>query len=186
MCVVCVVCVFGILLLYDVVVDVFECFGFMFSVDGDVFIVELLLYCFDLEIEEDLIEEVVCIYGFEQIFVKLLVVESVMCLIDEVCCIMYDVCYVVVVCDYYEVVNFVFVESEWEVDFVGNINLILLLNLIVSQYLVMCSMFIGGLFDKVCYNVNCKVLCVCMFEVGCVFYCDVSVVDGGLLIVGYV
>ena len=177
--------VLGIPLSHDVVADVFKRLGLTFSVDGDVFIVEPPSYRFDLEIEEDLIEEVARIYGFEQIPAKPPVAESAMRPTDEARRTMHDVRHAVAARDYHEVVNFAFVESEWEADFAGNTNPIPLLNPIASQYSVMRSTLIGGLLDKVRYNVNRKASRVRMFEVGRVFHRDASVADGGLSIAGY-
>jgi len=177
--------VLGIPLSHEVVADVFKRLGLTFSVDGDVFIVEPPSYRFDLEIEEDLIEEVARIYGFEQIPAKPPVAESAMRLTDEARRTMHDVRHAVAARDYHEVVNFAFVETEWEADFAGNTNPIPLLNPIASQYSVMRSTLIGGLLDKVRYNLNRKASRVRMFEVGRVFHRDASVADGGLSIAGY-
>ncbi|MGM3276644.1 phenylalanine--tRNA ligase subunit beta [Ralstonia sp. 24A2] len=177
--------VLGIPLSHEVVADVFKRLGLTFNVDGDVFIVEPPSYRFDLEIEEDLIEEVARIYGFEQIPAKPPVAESAMRPTDEARRTMHDVRHAVAARDYHEVVNFAFVEAEWEADFAGNTNPIPLLNPIASQYSVMRSTLIGGLLDKVRYNLNRKASRVRMFEVGRVFHRDASVVDGGLSIAGY-
>ena len=83
--------VLGIPLSHDVVADVFKRLGLTFSVDGDVFIVEPPSYRFDLEIEEDLIEEVARIYGFERIPAKPPVAESAMRPTDEARRTMHDV-----------------------------------------------------------------------------------------------
>ena len=177
--------VLGIPLSHDVVADVFKRLGLTFSVDGDVFIVEPPSYRFDLEIEEDLIEEVARIYGFERIPAKPPVAESAMRPTDEARRTMHDVRHAVAARDYHEVVNFAFVEAEWEADFAGNTNPIPLLNPIASQYSVLRSTLIGGLLDKVRYNVNRKASRVRLFEVGRVFHRDAGVADGGLSIAGY-
>ncbi|MRS99307.1 phenylalanine--tRNA ligase subunit beta [Ralstonia pickettii] len=177
--------VLGITLSHDVVEDVFKRLGLSFSVDGDVFIVEPPSYRFDLEIEEDLIEEVARIYGFERIPAKPPVAENAMRPTDEAHRTMHDVRHAVAARDYHEVVNFAFVETEWEADFAGNTNPIPLLNPIASQYSVMRSTLIGGLLDKVRYNLNRKASRVRMFEVGRVFHRDATVADGGLSIAGY-
>ena len=177
--------VLGIPLSHEVVADVFKRLGLTFNVEGDVFIVEPPSYRFDLEIEEDLIEEVARIYGFEQIPAKPPVAESAMRPTDEARRTMHDVRHAVAARDYHEVVNFAFVETEWEADFAGNANPIPLLNPIASQYSVMRSTLIGGLLDKVRYNLNRKASRVRMFEVGRVFHRDASVADGGLSIAGY-
>ncbi|MEE2976179.1 MAG: phenylalanine--tRNA ligase subunit beta [Pseudomonadota bacterium] len=177
--------VLGIPLSHDVVADVFKRLGLTFSVDGDVFIVEPPSYRFDLEIEEDLIEEVARIYGFERIPAKPPVAENAMSPTDEAHRTMHDVRHAVAARDYHELVNFAFVETEWEADFAGNTNPIPLLNPIASQYSVMRSTLIGGLLDKVRYNLNRKASRVRMFEVGRVFHLDATVADGGLSIAGY-
>ena len=60
--------VIGIPLTNDIVADVFKRLAFEFKQEpGDVFIVTPPSYRFDIEIEEDLIEEVARIYGFENI-----------------------------------------------------------------------------------------------------------------------
>ncbi|WP_199030471.1 phenylalanine--tRNA ligase subunit beta [Ralstonia sp. ASV6] len=177
--------VLGIPLSHEVVADVFKRLALTFSVDGDVFIVEPPSYRFDLEIEEDLIEEVARIYGFEQIPAKPPVAENEMRSTDEARRTMHDVRHAVAARDYHEVVNFAFVETEWEADFAGNTNPIPLLNPIASQYSVMRSTLIGGLLDKVRYNLNRKASRVRMFEVGRVFHRDAGVADGGLSIAGY-
>ncbi|KHK56659.1 phenylalanyl-tRNA synthetase subunit beta [Ralstonia sp. A12] len=177
--------VLGIPLSHEVVADVFKRLGLTFNVEGDVFTVEPPSYRFDLEIEEDLIEEVARIYGFEQIPAKPPVAESAMRPTDEARRTMHDVRHAVAARDYHEVVNFAFVETEWEADFAGNTNPIPLLNPIASQYSVMRSTLIGGLLDKVRYNLNRKASRVRMFEVGRVFHRDASVADGGLSVAGY-
>ncbi|MHA6908568.1 phenylalanine--tRNA ligase subunit beta [Ralstonia pseudosolanacearum] len=177
--------VLGIPLSHEVVADVFKRLGLTFSVDGDVFVVEPPSYRFDIEIEEDLIEEVARIYGFEQIPAKPPVAENAMRPTNEARRTMHDVRHAVAARDYHEVVNFAFVETEWEADFAGNTQPIPLLNPIASQYSVMRSTLIGGLLDKVRYNLNRKASRVRLFEVGRVFRRDAEVADGGLSVAGY-
>lgn len=177
--------VLGIPLSHEVVSDVFKRLGLTFSVDGDVFVVEPPSYRFDIEIEEDLIEEVARIYGFEQIPAKPPVAENAMRPTNEARRTMHDVRHAVAARDYHEVVNFAFVETEWEADFAGNTQPIPLLNPIASQYSVMRSTLIGGLLDKVRYNLNRKASRVRLFEVGRVFRRDAEVADGGLSVAGY-
>lgn len=177
--------VLGIALTNATVSDVFTRLGLAFRVEGDDFIVDPPSYRFDLEIEEDLIEEVARIYGFEQIPAKPPVAESAMRPTDEARRTMHDVRHAVAARDYSEVVNFAFVETEWEADFAGNTQPIALLNPIASQYSVMRSTLLGGLLDKVRYNLNRKASRVRLFEVGRVFRRDAEVADGGLSVAGY-
>ncbi len=177
--------VLGIALTNAIVSDVFTRLGLTFRVEGDDFIVDAPSYRFDLEIEEDLIEEVARIYGFEQIPAKPPVAENAMRPTNEARRTMHDVRHAVAARDYHEVVNFAFVETEWEADFAGNTQPIPLLNPIASQYSVMRSTLIGGLLDKVRYNLNRKASRVRLFEVGRVFQRDADVADGGLSVAGY-
>ena len=142
-------------------------------------------YRFDIEIEEDLIEEVARIYGFERIPARPPVAESEMRPTDEARRSQHVVRHAVAARDYQEVINFAFVEEKWERDFAANDNPIRLLNPIASQLAVMRSTLIGGLLDKVRYNLNCKAGRVRLFEVGRVFHRDGSVADGGLTVAGY-
>ena len=68
--------------------------------------------------------------------------------------------------DYQEVVNFSFVDEEWELDFAGQANPIRLLNPIASQLAVMRSTLLGSLAANVRFNLNRKLARVRLFEVG--------------------
>ena len=59
--------VIGIPLTNEIVADIFKRLAFEFTQEGDVFIVTPPSYRFDIEIEEDLIEELARLYGFENI-----------------------------------------------------------------------------------------------------------------------
>ncbi|MGO4326780.1 phenylalanine--tRNA ligase subunit beta [Cupriavidus sp. 2TAF22] len=181
--------VLGIELSPAEIADVFQRLQLSFTreqgADGEVFVVTPPSYRFDIEIEEDLIEEVARIYGFERIPARPPVAESEMRPTDEARRSTHVVRHAIAARDYQEVINFAFVEEKWERDFASNDNPIRLLNPIASQLAVMRSTLIGGLLDKVRYNLNRKAARVRMFEVGRVFHRDASVADGGLTVAGY-
>lgn len=181
--------VLGIPLEPAAIADVFQRLGLPFSqsegADGVVFEVQPPSYRFDLEIEEDLIEEVARIYGFERIPARPPVAESEMRPTNEGRRSVHALRHAVAARDYQEVINFAFVEPKWEQDFAGNDNPIRLLNPIASQLAVMRSTLIGGLVDKVRYNINRKASRVRLFEVGRVFRRDAGIADGGLTVAGY-
>lgn len=152
----CAAHVLGIPLSHGVMVDVFKCLGLTFSADGDMFMVESPSYRLDFEIEEDLIEEVARIYGFEWTPTKPPMVENAMRPTDETHHTMHDVHHAVAVRDYHEIVNFAFVEAEWKADFTGNTNLIPLPNPAANQHSAMCNMLVGGLLNEVHYGPNRK------------------------------
>jgi phenylalanyl-tRNA synthetase beta chain len=85
---------------------------------------------------------------------------------------------------YTEVVNFSFVDAEWEQDYAGNAAPIRLLNPIASQLAVMRTTLIGGLVANVRYNLNRKLSRVRVFEVGRAFLRDPQVPDGELEVGG--
>lgn len=181
--------VLGIALSSAEITDVFQRLRLQFTreqgADGEVFVVTPPSYRFDIEIEEDLIEEVARIYGFERIPARPPVAESEMRPTGEARRSNHVVRHAIAARDYQEVINFAFVEEKWERDFAANDNPIRLLNPIASQLAVMRSTLIGGLLDKVRYNLNRKASRVRLFEVGRVFHRDASVADGGLTVAGY-
>lgn len=181
--------VLGIELAPAEIADVFQRLGLSFTreqgADGEVFGVTPPSYRFDIEIEEDLIEEVARIYGFERIPARPPVAQSEMRPTDEARRSVHALRHATAARDYQEVINFAFVEEKWERDFAGNDNPIRLLNPIASQLAVMRSSLIGGLVDKVRYNLNRKAARVRLFETGRVFLRDANVADGGLTVAGY-
>ncbi|SOY43883.1 phenylalanine--tRNA ligase subunit beta [Cupriavidus taiwanensis] len=181
--------VLGIELSPAAIADVFQRLQLPFTraqdADGEVFEVTPPSYRFDIEIEEDLIEEVARIYGFERIPARPPVAESEMRPTNEASRSTHVVRHAVAARDYQEVINFAFVEEKWERDFAANEQPIRLLNPIASQLAVMRSTLIGGLVDKVRYNLNRKAARVRLFEVGRVFHRDAEVKDGGLTVAGY-
>jgi len=151
--------------------------------DGDAFVVTPPSYRFDLAIEEDLIEEVARIYGFERIaahpprtaasFLKVPQKRSLHELRERLA----DA-------DYREVINFTFVEPQWELDFAAEANPIRLLNPIVSQQSVMRSSLIGSLVANLRYNQARNVERIRVFELGRVFLRDPQAPDGPLTVRG--
>jgi phenylalanyl-tRNA synthetase beta chain len=85
---------------------------------------------------------------------------------------------------YQEVINFSFVEEQWEKDMAGNQDPIRLLNPIASQLAVMRSTLIPGLVANIRYNANRKQTRARVFELGRVFSRDDTVPDGPLTVAG--
>jgi phenylalanyl-tRNA synthetase beta chain len=152
--------------------------------EGEVFEVTPPSYRFDIEIEEDLIEEVARIYGFERIPARPPVAESEMRPTNEGRRSQHVVRHALAARDFNEVINFAFVEEQWErtsrqrqPDPAAEPDR--------QPTGVMRSTLIGGLVDKVRYNLNRKASRVRLFEVGRVFHRDPKVADGGLTVAGY-
>jgi phenylalanyl-tRNA synthetase beta chain len=139
---------------------------------------------FDLEIEEDLIEEVARMYGFDNIPALPPKARATMFGVPETRRSLFALRDALAERDYQEVVNYSFVEAEWEADLAGNNSPIPLLNPIASQMGVMRTSLFGGLVANVVYNLNRKQARVRVFEVGRVFRSDDRVIDGPLTVAG--
>ena len=162
---------------------VFERLALPHKREAETLVVNPPSYRFDLAIEEDLIEEVARLYGFERItahpprpaavFPRLPQKRSLHELRERLAA-----------ADYREVINFSFVEPQWELDFAGEANPIRLLNPIASQQSVMRSSLIGSLVANLRYNQARKVERIRVFEVGRVFIRDAQAKDGPLAVRG--
>jgi phenylalanyl-tRNA synthetase beta chain len=148
------------------------------------FVVNPPSYRFDLEIEEDLIEEVARVYGFERIPAHPPSAPAVMRSPPEAQRSLHALRQRLAACDYQEVLTFSFVEPAWEADFAANLHPIRLLNPIASQLSVMRSSLLGGLVDKVRYNLNRRLDRVRVFEVGRVFLRAAGAPEGALDVAG--
>ncbi len=166
--------VLGIDLSADAVAGMFERLDLQVSREGDDFIVTPPSYRFDVEIEEDLIEEIARIHGYDNIpshaprgpitmLPRPEAKRDVMSLRRQVAA-----------REYQEVINFAFVEEAWEKDFAGNTNPVRLANPIASQMSVMRSSLIGGLVANVVTNRKRQTNRVRVFEIGRCFAHDVA------------
>ncbi|MFV0284471.1 MAG: phenylalanine--tRNA ligase subunit beta [Castellaniella sp.] len=163
---------------------VFTRLGFVFERRDDDFIVTPPAARFDLTIEEDLIEEVARIYGFDRIPDHPPVAPAVMRAMPETHAGPHALRAVLAARDYQEVINFSFVEGAWERDYNGNADPIRLLNPIASQLAVMRSSLIGGLLANIAHNAKRRQTRVRIFELGRVFAKDGAAKDDGLTVAG--
>jgi phenylalanyl-tRNA synthetase beta chain len=163
---------------------IFDRLSFPSSLKGGTFTVKPPSYRFDIVIEEDLIEEVARIHGFERIEAHPPRVASVFAKVPESQRSLHDLRERLAACDYREVIGFSFVEPAWEADLAGETNPIRLLNPIASQQSVMRTSLIGSLVDKVKYNHDRKVPRIRVFEVGRVYLRDAAAKDGPLSVAG--
>jgi phenylalanyl-tRNA synthetase beta chain len=162
----------------------FSRLGFDFKKKGDNFVVNPPSYRFDLEIEEDLIEEVARIYGFERIQAHPPRVAATMLDFPERKRSVHDLRERLAAADYREVINFSFVEPQWEADLAGEANPIRLLNPIASQQSVMRTSLLGSLVDVVRKNHFRKIPRIRIFEVGRVYLRDAAASEGPLAVRG--
>ncbi len=167
------------------IADIFSRLGLAFTQEPGVFAVTPPSFRFDIEIEEDLIEEIARVYGFENIPALPPVAPNAMHIAPENRRSLFTVRRQLADLDYQEVINFSFVEEAWEADFAGNRNPIKLLNPIASQMSVMRSSLVGSLIANVRYNLNRKANRVRIFETGAVYLRNPHIQDGPLSVAGY-
>ncbi len=141
---------------------------------GDDFLVTPPSWRFDMEIEEDLIEEIARLYGYDNIPSDAPRGPLKMQVQPEARRPAYRVRQMLADRGYQEVVNFAFVEEGWEADFAGNDDLIRLANPIASQMAVMRSTLFGGLIANLVTNLKRKQSRVRLFETGRIFRRDES------------
>jgi len=180
--------IIGVLISADDMADVFARLGFKSRREGngadEFFVVTPPSYRFDIEIEEDLIEEVARLYGFERIPANAPCAVTTMRAFPERRRSLHDLRERLAAAGYQEVINHSFVEERWERDFAGNAEPIRLLNPIASQLAVMRSNLIGGLIANVRYNLNRKLDRARIFEIGRAFWRDASAAEGDLQVAG--
>ena len=177
--------VIGVPVTDAMVADIFTRLGLPFTQQEGQFAVTAPSYRFDIEIEEDLIEEVARVYGFENIPARPPVAASQMIAAPENTRSLFAVRHQLADLGYQEVVNMSFVESAWETDFSANTDQIKLVNPIASQMNVMRSSLIGSLVANVRYNLNRKAGRVRVFEVGAIFKRNAAAQDGPLAVAGF-
>ena len=139
----------------------FEC-----SEQDGVFEVEPPSHRFDLSIEEDFIEEIARLHGYDHVpeipprgAMRMLPQPETARSAHQLKMLLADR-------DYQEIVSYAFVNESWEADLAGNTNPVRLLNPIASQMSVMRSTLFGGLLDALSFNLNRKQERVRLFESG--------------------
>jgi len=150
----------------------------------EAFLVTPPSYRFDLELEEDLIEEIARVHGFDNIPARPPLARAAMQSEPETSRSLHELRAELAGLDYQEVLNFSFVEPQWELDFAGNADPIRLLNPIASQNSVMRSGLIGGLVANIRYNLDRQASRVRVFEIGRVFLRAPGAPEGPLDVAG--
>lgn len=140
---------------------------------------------FDINLEEDLIEEVARMIGYDNLPTTKPLAPISPKLRAENKRNPYAVRHALAALGYQETINFSFVEEKWEAELAGNTNPIKLLNPIASQLSVMRSSLIGSLMQVLKFNVDRKAPRVRVFELGRVFLRDDSVVESDTTVKGF-
>ena len=159
--------------------------GLPSELDGNLITVTPPSYRFDLSCEEDLIEEVIRIIGFDNLPTTPPQAPITPKISLETQRNPFAVRRQLAALGYQETINYSFVEERWERELAGNDNPIRLLNPIASQMSVMRTSLIGSLLNVVKFNLDRKASRVRVFEVGHIFLRDDSVVDSDTTVAGF-
>ncbi len=142
-------------------------------------------YRFDLQIEEDLIEEVARMLGYDKLPHTPPLAPITAKLRPEAQRSPFAVRRALAALGYQETINFSFVEERWEHELAGNATPIKLLNPIASQMSVMRSSLLGSLLQVLKFNLDRKAQRVRVFELGRVFLRDAKVKNTDSTVEGF-
>jgi phenylalanyl-tRNA synthetase beta chain len=140
---------------------------------------------FDLQIEEDLIEEVARMVGYNNLPTTPPLAPITASVCKEAQRSPHALRHHLADLGYQETINYSFVDERWEHELAGNANPIKLLNPIASQMSVMRSTLLGSLLHVVKFNVDRKASRVRVFEIGRVFHKDASVQNTDTTVQGF-
>jgi phenylalanyl-tRNA synthetase beta chain len=143
------------------------------------------LYRFDLQIEEDLIEEVARLIGYDKLPHTPPQAPVVPKTRPESQRSAFAVRRQLAALGYQETINYSFVDERWERELAGNPAPIKLLNPIASQMGVMRSSLLGSLLQVLKFNLDRKAARVRVFELGRVFLRDPSVKNSDATVEGF-
>ncbi|WP_024301951.1 phenylalanine--tRNA ligase subunit beta [Pseudogulbenkiania sp. MAI-1] len=162
--------VLGLELASEAIAGIFTRLGLNFDTTAEGFAVAAPVFRFDIAIEEDLIEEVARVYGYDAIPSDAPRSRMKMLPLPETRRPREQIRQQLAARDYQEVVTYAFVDERWERDFAGNADPVKLINPIAAQMSVMRSTLLGGLVDVLVGNVNRKQPRVRVFEVARTFH----------------
>jgi len=177
--------VLGITVTREQVSSIFGGLGLPHEWQDDTVRVQAPSWRFDINIEEDLIEEVARVYGFENLPDAPPTAPAVMLRKPETRRTSHELRANMAALGWQEVINFSFVDEAWEQAYSdNNAPPIRLLNPIASQLSVMRSNLMAGLVANVRHNAQRQQNRVRVFELGRVFSRDERVANGDLSVAG--
>ena len=154
------------------IAEIFERLGLQPRAEGGDFVCTPPSFRFDLAIEEDFVEEVARLYGYDRIPAAPVCEPQSMLPEPEAVRPESALRQRMVDRDYQEVITFSFVSSDWERGLGVEPNPIKVLNPIASDHDAMRSTLLGGLIDTLRTNANRRQERVRIFEVGRCFFRD--------------
>lgn len=150
---------------------VFRRLGFVFGEKDGVFKVQVPLRRFDIKLEEDLIEEVVRLYGYDRLPVHppAASVRPCAALTDSSRLNRFALRRRLAALGYTETISYSFVPQQWETELADNPDPVRLINPIASHLNVMRSSLMGSLIQVLRHNLDRGCERVCVFELARVF-----------------
>ena len=164
--------------------EVFTRLGLSFTESPGRLVVAPPSWRFDLAIEEDLIEEVARVIGYQNLPATAPMAPVLPHRQPEAQRSAYAVRRALAALGFQETINFSFVETRWEHELHGNADPIKVLNPIAAPLAVMRSSLIGSLVQVLRHNLARKTNRVRVFELGRVAWRDASVPAGDLTVAG--
>jgi phenylalanyl-tRNA synthetase beta chain len=164
--------------------DVFSRLGFAFTQGEGTIDVTPPSWRFDLSIEEDLIEEVIRVHGYDKLPSTPPQGAVTARVRPESQRGVHVLRRALAGLGYQEAISYSFVEARWEQELAGNDDPIRVLNPIAAPLAVMRSSLIGSLVDGLRHNLAHRASRVRLFEVGRVYRRDASVAAGDSAVAG--
>ena len=164
--------------------DVFRRLGLDFSEVPGCLSVTPPSWRFDLKIEEDLIEEVIRVIGYDKLPTTPPLAPMTARVRAEARRSPFALRRSLAALDYLETINFSFVEARMEQDLGGNADPVRVLNPIAAPLAVMRSTLMGSLVQVLRHNLSRKAPRVRVFEIGRVFVRDPAAADGERAVAG--
>jgi len=164
--------------------EVFQRLGLQFMQEPGRLTVRPPSWRFDLKIEEDLIEELIRVIGYDQLPLTPPLAPVTARVRPEARRSAHTLRRALAGLDYQETISFSFVEERWEHELAGNADPIKVLNPIAAPLAVMRSSLVGSLVQVLRTNLARKASRVRVFEIGRVFKRDAAVADGPLTVAG--
>jgi phenylalanyl-tRNA synthetase beta chain len=156
----------GVDIAVEAMIDCLKRLQIQVSSEGDALVATPPSYRFDLNIEEDFVEEIARIYGYEKVPATPPKSSVPILSVAEGARTRSSFRRHGAHLGYQEVINYSFIPAQWEVDFSGNENPIKVANPIASHMSVMRSSLLGGLVASLKSNLNRGETRVKLFEVG--------------------
>jgi len=164
--------------------DVFRRLGLAFTDGEGTITVTPPSWRFDIAIEEDLIEEVARVVGYDKLPAAPTVAPMQARVQREGRRSAHQVRHALAGLGYQETIGFSFVEERWERELAGNADPIRVLNPIAAPLAVMRSSLLGSLVQTLRHNLARKATRARVFEIGRVYRKDTAAADGPLSVAG--